>query len=301
MDLKALYQILIETLAGWVESFVAHLPNIVAALLIVTAFGLLSRWAERLVERLIARLTRTEAIVRLCGSMARWGTVLGGVFIALNVLQLDNAVMSLLAGAGVVGLALGFAFQDLAANFIAGVFMGFRKPFQIGDVIETGGHVGNVRKLNMRNTLIETFAGPMVIVPNRLVFESALVNYSYKGVRRVELEVGVTYDADLEQVTRVLRETIEALPFLAPDTRVGTWAFRFGASSIDFKVLYWIRYQGDVGWYEAHHAGVLGIRRAFRENGITIPFPIRTLDLSLAEEQTARLRLTRERDAPGDA
>ena len=129
LDFQALYSLLIETLTGYVEDFVAQLPAMLAALLIVVLFALLARWIARAASRLVGSLSDSEAVVRLCASLARIATLLGGVFIALNVLQLHNAVMSLLAGAGVVGLALGFAFQDLAANLIAGVYLGFRFKF----------------------------------------------------------------------------------------------------------------------------------------------------------------------------
>ncbi|KTF05117.1 Mechanosensitive ion channel MscS domain protein, partial [marine sediment metagenome] len=80
-------------------------------------------------------------------------------------------------------MAIGFAFQDMTENFIAGVAMGIRKPFEIGDVIEAEGVFGNVKEINLRNTLVETFYGQLEVIPNKILFRNILTNYSYLGYR----------------------------------------------------------------------------------------------------------------------
>ena len=139
--------------------------------------------------------------------------------------------------------------------------------------------MGFVETINLRNTIVRTLDGKRVIVPNRMVFENPLINYHSHGKRRVEIPVGVAYDTDLQRATRVAREAVEELGFRAEATEVEVLAEGFGASSIDFLVRYWIPFPG-MDYFDARHEGVLAIRRAFDEHGISIPFPIRTLDLS---------------------
>ncbi len=89
------------------------------------------------------------------------------LFTVLSILQLDKAVVSVLAGAGVVGLALAFAFQDIAANFISGIFISFRKPLHIGDIVKLSDYMGKVEEINLRDTVLKTFQGQLVIIPNK--------------------------------------------------------------------------------------------------------------------------------------
>ncbi len=288
MDIQNLWQLITEKLTGWLETAVAGLPNFVVAVVVVVAFAILAGWASKLTARLADRVSETKAITRLAGTIVKYGVIAVGLVVALGVLGLQKTVFSLLAGAGVVGLAIGFAFQDLAANFIAGIVMGIRKPFEIGDVVQTIDFTGTVKEINLRNTLIETFDGQLVLIPNRKVFENPLTNYSRLGTRRVDLEVGVGYDTNLAEATKVAKRAIESLDFLAPDKSVDVVAKAFGGSSIDFSVRYWIEYPGDISYPAAIHEGVLAIKRAFDEHEIDIPFPIRTLDFSMSKDDAMR-------------
>jgi small conductance mechanosensitive channel len=272
---------------------VAGLPNLVAAVVVMAGFVLLSRATARGVSRLMDRASQTEVIVRLMASLSRAAVLGAGFVIALGVLGLQKTVLSLLAGVGVIGLALGFAFQDMAANLMAGIALGIRRPFDIGDVIRTGDIDGAVKEIALRTTTIQTFTGQLVLIPNRQVFERPLMNFTRLGVRRVDVEVGVAYDSDLEEVATVARHAIEQLPFLAPDRPVDVLAKGFGGSSIDFVVRYWIPDTGDVSFPVAGHRGILALKRAFDAAGIEIPFPIRTLDLAPAAR--AALRAAPER------
>lgn len=299
MDLGHYWSILLEKLTTWTEAAVAGLPNLVIAVAVFAVFVVASRLVAKLVRRVADNVSEAEAIVRLMTAITKYAVIIVGAVVALGILGLQKTVFSILAGAGIIGLAIGFAFQDMAANFIAGIVMGVRKPFDVGDVVHTNGHMGTVKSINLRNTLIETFSGQLVIVPNRDVFENALVNYSIKGLRRVELAVGVAYDTELDTATRVAKEAIGQLDFLADETAVDVFAQEFGGSSIDFTVRYWIAYPGDVGYPAAVHAGVLAIKKAFDEHGIDIPFPIRTLDFSLTEDSAARMVVERKAEEVG--
>lgn len=299
MDLGHYWSILLEKLTTWTEAAVAGLPNLVIAVAVFAVFVVASRLVAKLVRRVADNVSEAEAIVRLMTAITKYAVIIVGAVVALGILGLQKTVFSILAGAGIIGLAIGFAFQDMAANFIAGIVMGVRKPFDVGDVVHTNGHMGTVKSINLRNTLIETFSGQLVIVPNRDVFENALVNYSTKGLRRVELAVGVAYDTELDTAARVAKEAIGQLDFLADETAVDVFAQEFGGSSIDFTVRYWIAYPGDVGYPAAVHAGVLAIKKAFDEHGIDIPFPIRTLDFSLTEDSAARMVVERKAEEVG--
>lgn len=125
-----------------------------------------------------------------------------GFIVAINVMHLDKAVTSVLAGVGIAG----FAFQDITANLLSGVALVIKKdyPFKAGDMIETNGFIGNVQEIDLQSTMIKTFQRPIVIIPNRLIYENSLTNYNFDNTRRVDLDVGVSYSSNLREVKEIV-------------------------------------------------------------------------------------------------
>ena len=273
---------LLGKVEGWVDSLVLLLPNLVVAVLIVVAAAFAARLVRRIVTGVMHRITAhapsATNVVGLLATLAYLIVLLTGLFAALRVVGLDGIVTTLLAGAGIVGLALGFAFQDIASNFIAGVLMAIRNPFVVGQIIETNSHTGVVTDISLRSTIIETFQGQRVILPNAKVFGDAIVNYSATHLRRIDLEVGVGYGDDLEHVERTALRAIEALGGLAAGKPVQLYFTAFGDSSIDFTVRFWVDFAKQTDYLAAQSSAVKAIKKAFDAAGITIPFPIRTLD-----------------------
>ena len=208
-------------------------------------------------------------------------TVILGVIVALWAMHLDGAVASILAGAGVVGLAIGFAFQDLASNLISGMGLALaqQKPFRVGDIIETNGEWAKVTAIHFRTTELETFEGTRVILPNKNVFQEKVINYS-TGTRRVSIDCGVSYGDDLERVREVLIAAIEELSMRDSSKPVQILFDAFGDSSVNFKVRYWVDTDAQ-DFLEAKSEGVLAIKKTLDANDFMIPFPIRTLDFGI--------------------
>jgi small conductance mechanosensitive channel len=278
-------------LSAWQEGLASNLPNAAVALLVIVIFIALGRLAGATVYRAVGRIAPSAALDRLAATMARYAVIAVGIFVALEILGLEKAVTSLLAGAGIAGLAIGIAFQDLAANFIAGVIMSIRRPFEEGDLVQTSEYLGFVRKMNMRNVFVETFEGQMVLVPNRVVFENALVNYSYTGIRRVDFRVPVGFDTDPDRARRVAERAVGELPFLAEDRPVEAFALDFGPRGLELQVRYWLKYPGGHDYFDATHRGVSAVRQALLEDGIRIAYPVRSLDFAAAESQTLNVRV----------
>jgi small conductance mechanosensitive channel len=204
-----------------------------------------------------------------------------GIFVALSILQLDKAVTSLLAGAGIIGLALGFAFQDIAANFVSGVLMAIRRPVRLGDVIESNSYFGSVVNINLRSTIIRTMQGQHVHIPNKDIFNKPIVNYSEEGKRRIDLKCGVSYGDDLEKVKKIVLEAITSIDYLITKDEITFFYKEFGDSSINFEVRYWVNFKKQPDYLAAPSDGVMRIKKAYDENNIMIPFPIRTLDFGI--------------------
>ncbi len=281
MDLNQTFNLLVDKLQGWLDALILALPNLVAAVLIVIGFAFAARLVRRLIVSGMDRVSAYRQVNKLLGTIGYLGVLAAGVFIALGILDLDKTVTSLLAGAGIIGLALGFAFQDIATNFISGILLSIRRPFTEGDIIESNGYLGTVADVNLRSTKLRTFQGPLVIIPNKEIFQNPLTNYSELGRRRVDLRCGVAYGDDLEQARRVALDALEGLDVRDANRPVELFYDEFGDSSINFTARFWIDFRKQTDFLHAQSEAIIRLKRAFDDHGITIPFPIRTLDFGV--------------------
>ncbi len=267
----------------WLESIVVMLPNFFIALIVLVVIHYLSKKLQNVTKKLLNKFIDNQALVNFLGGFTRVAVVLFGALVAIKILNLDDVVFSILAGVGIAGLAIGFAFQDIAANFIAGMALVFRKnyPFRVGDIIETNEHMGAVKEIFLRDTLIQTFQGHTVFIPNKLIFENAVINYSLLGRRRIDLGVGISYGDDLEKVRAVTIGAVKDLDQRIKDQDIELFYSEFGNSSINFYIRFWVPFAKQTDFLKAQSDAIVGIKKAYDKNDITIPFPIRTLDFGI--------------------
>ena len=270
-----------EKLGGWFDVVISHIPNFIVAVIIAILFSFIARLAGKGMKNVLRRSLDSTQIADLMASIFKVIVLSVGVFIALDFMGLKSTVTSLLAGAGIVGLAIGFAFQDMTENLIAGIAMGIRKPFKAGDVIETDNVFGSVHSINLRNTLIESFYGQLILVPNKILFRNVLRNYSTLGVRRIEVPVGISYADDIEKASEVIVDKINQFDFVILKNETAVYAEGFGDSSINLLVWFWIKYPGEPDFMTVRHKGVVAVKQALDAADISIPFPIRTLDFGI--------------------
>ncbi|MEL7061423.1 MAG: mechanosensitive ion channel family protein [Acidobacteriota bacterium] len=289
-----------DKLQSWLETLIQLLPNLVVALVVVVVFWLLSRAARGLTRRALAGVSDHRAVANLFTSIVGAVVLAVGVFIGLKVLTLDGVVTSLLAGAGVIGLALGFAFQDIAANFMSGILMSIRRPLAVGEFVETNGFTGTVEDINMRSTHLRSVTGQVVILPNKEIFENPIVNFTRGGSRRVDLDVGVSYGDDLALAKSVAREVAESLESRDTSRQVDVFYYEMGGSSINLRLRFWIAETGQLAYYEAMSEAIERVKSAFDAAELTIPFPIRTLDFGIhgGERLDAMLAASRRTEDP---
>lgn len=268
-----------DKIEGWMMGAIRALPNLVVAILILVGVYYVARFVRDLIFRLLSRVSEYNTVNRLLSTMAFVGLILVGLLVALSVLNLSTAVMTILGAAGILGLAIGFAAQDSVSNLISGVMISVRRPLREGDLVDTNDTFGVVDQLNLRATVVRTPTGQLVFVPNSDVFQNRLTNYSRSGQRRVDLACGVSYGDDLEKAKRVALEAIEGLEKRVQGRDVELFYNEFGGSSINFTLRFWIDFsRSQADFLAAQSDAIMALKRAFDENDITIPFPIRTLD-----------------------
>lgn len=281
MDLTRAYHIILQKLQLWLRGFIALLPNIIIAAIVVTIGILLAKYAKKLIRKIMGRLSTHQALINLTASFVSIAVGATAIFIALSILKLDKAVTTLLAGAGVAGLALAFAFQDIAANFMSGIFLSLRRPIAIGDIIKVKDQMGIVESISLRDTVIRTFQGHLVIIPNKDVFQNAIENYSRYQKRRIDLQIGVSYAEDLEAVKELTLKTVDGLEGLDGSEKSTLIYTGFGDSTINFTLRIWTDQikQGD--FLEVTSQAIMRLKKAYDKAGISLPFPIRTLDFGI--------------------
>ena len=282
MDINASVDLVKNKVAEWIETIIQMLPNFVVAVVVLVLFYFIAKLVRKLVSKVAYKVSSSDAVNNLISNITYIFVIALGLFVALGVLQLDKTVTSLLAGVGIIGLALGFAFQDTAANFVSGVIIAFRKPYNVGDVIQSGDFFGKVYRINLRTTDIQLFQGPIVLIPNKDVFQNPVTNFTVYGKRRIDLAVGVSYGDDLEKVKKVTIDAVKEVENLDPSENVTLFYDEFGSSSINFNVRFWVKYSNKHSDYlQVKSDAIMKIKSAYDANDIMIPFPIRTLDFGI--------------------
>ena len=279
------YDEIVNKVKTWVISAFSMMPNIVGAFIVIFLFFFIAKYVRTFMQKYLGRVSDKVTLNRLFASVTYMIIVLVGAFAALSILHLDTTVTSLLAGAGIVGLALSFAFQDLATNFISGIFLAFKSPFQIGDVVETAGFRGTVEKVDLRISAIRTFNGQIVYLPNKEIFQNPIINYTELGKRRVDISVGVSYGDDLQKAEDITKEVIKKLDYVLLYDGIHLFYQEFGDSSINFVVMFWVKFYKEYDYLKCKSEAIKVIKTAFDQNNITIPFPIRTLDFGIVGGQ----------------
>ncbi len=269
---------LVDKLQGWVGIIIKSIPNLILAIFVLSAAYFLAKYTRKLVLKLIEKRVSQISIALVISKIAAVVVVVTGLFLALGILNLGKMLTSLLAGAGVAGLAIGLALQGTLSNTFAGVVISFRERIQIGNWIETNGYSGEVVDVNLKEFVLKEADNNMVIIPNKTVLENPLKNYSLTTKMRVSLECGVGYDSDLEAVKQLTKETISSVFTQVEEEKdVEFYYTEFGDSSINFLCRFWIDAESMLEKLKAKTTAIIEIKKAYDKAGINIPFPIRTL------------------------
>lgn len=268
MNLENALPIIIKKLEKWERKLIEMLPNFVLAGLLLVVFFFIAKILRGLIYKLVFKISKSESISGLFAGVFQAAALIVGLTMALNVLNLEKTVSSLLAGVGIIGLALGFAFQDLTANFISGVFMSVKRPFEVGDKIETNSFTGTVYQMQLRSTTILTTAGLHVVLPNKDIFQKPIINYSRANERRVEIDLFVSNTFDLSQTEGLVRKALEKLDTRKPISDVDFYYTAVDDVKVKFTVSFHIDNAEPKGYFESRHKAIVAIYKAYAEKGM---------------------------------
>ena len=233
---------------------------------------------REIVPRLKLRPGAGYAVV----TFTRWTMILVGTTLALAALGIDMAKVTLLAGA--IGVGIGFGLQNVVNNFVSGLILIVERPVGVGDLIEMGSLTGEVKRIGIRSSTVRTAQGAEVIVPNGELLSKEVVNWTRSDrQRRYDIDVGVAYGSEPEQVMRLLVEAARDVPEIMADPAPRALFKGFGDSSLDFRLLAWVQ-TVDVG-LQAQNALRVAILQKLDAAGIAIPFPQRDVHVFSADDR----------------
>jgi small-conductance mechanosensitive channel len=263
-------------LQALVEEVLRFIPKLIAALVTFGASLLVSVIAARWVRRTASASIDDEETVILLSRLTRWAVIAAGTVLALD--QVDFDVTGFVAGLGIAGLTIGFALQDITRNFIAGLILLVRQPFEIGDAVEAADHSGTVLSVTTRDTVLKTWDGETVILPNLEVFSKPIINYSALPHRRRTVRIGLGYEEDVEWASEVFLAALGSVDGVLAEPAPTVHAMDLGDSALGLDARFWVN-QETHGLFDVHSSVVRTIKVVSEREGIELPYPIQTVRL----------------------
>lgn len=261
---------ILERLDAWVDGAVRLLPNIVTALIVLAIFWVIG-WLVKRTFIKWAKARGRDNLATVFGSFLRYLTLGLGVLLAATIVVPSLKPGDLIAGMGVGSVAIGFAFKDILQNWLAGMLLLFRQPFEIGDQIVAQGYEGTVERIETRATVIRTYDGRQVLIPNSEVYTNAVLVSTAFEKRRSQYDVGIGYGDDLDKGISTVLAAVKSVDGVVADPKPEVIV----SSLADFSVLLRARW-----WTESTRADVvhvqsdvlIAIKKALDEEGIDMPY-----------------------------
>ena len=242
--------------------------NIAMAIVIYVLGRMVVGFILSIFRRVMAKSKYDAMLVDFLESII--GTILMLFVIVASLNQLGVDTTSLVAILGAAGLAIGLSLQDSLKNFAAGVMLLVFKPFKSGDFIEAGGTMGSVNKIGIFTTTMTTPDNKEIIVPNGGIYGGNITNFSAKETRRVDMVVGIGYDADLRKAKQILQEMVASDDRILQDPAPQVAVSELADSSVNFVVRPWVK-SSDFWAVKFDFTEAVKVR--FDQEGISIPFP----------------------------
>lgn len=271
---------LITTIIGSIKELIASgvkvVPAILTGLILIFLTRYAAQFARNFVGNISQRTTKSKSLQLLFVKTAHIAVWIVGVVLACVIAFPGLKLGDIIATLGLGSVAIGFAFQDIFKNFLAGVLLLLQQPFRIGDQIIIDDYEGTVEQIDIRTTKIRTYQGERIIVPNSNVFTSAVQVRTAFDSRRTDLGVGVDYNTSLTEARDILSETVTGVEGVLSNPKPEIDVVNFGDSSIDFIVRYWTKpTQKEVRTIQTQC--IFAIKKSLDKANISIPYPIRTL------------------------
>ncbi len=262
---------------------------VVFALIVWFSF-VLARWVQVLLqEDVFSRVRTSRGVPYAVSNLARYSVICLGLLVGLSAAGVEVTKLAVVAGG--LGVGIGFGLQNIVNNFVSGLILLFERPIDVGDTIELSDTSGTMKRIGIRASVIRTFDGAEVIVPNGMLISDKVTNWTLSDRRRrVDLNVGVEYGTPAQRVIDLLVDVAKANPKVIRDPEPVAFFMNFGDSSLDFKLRAWFDADSSTNTYTIHSEIAVAVQQALEDAGIGVPFPQRDLRLISVPDNTASER-----------
>ncbi|WP_370301250.1 mechanosensitive ion channel domain-containing protein [Qipengyuania flava] len=262
----------ITSLAERWSNFVRMLPLIAAALGVWLAIAFIGYLIAGL-GRVWNRLAPNGFLAELVASAIRFGFTIIGLVIALDMIGATALLGAVLGGAGLIGIALGFAMRDTIENYVASLLLSLRQPFRANDWVQIDTYEGRVIRLTSRATVLMTLDGNHLRIPNGQVFKAVILNFTRNPQRRFHFDLGVDADDDARAARQLGRDTMARLDFVLADPPPEARIIEVGDSNVVIRFLGWVD-QRETDWWKAQSEAIPAVKTALEDAGFGLPEPI---------------------------
>ncbi|MDA8478278.1 small-conductance mechanosensitive channel MscS [Citrobacter sp. Awk 4] len=260
----------------------SYAVNIVAAIAIIIVGMIVARIVSNTVNRLMVARQIDSTVADFLSALVRYGIIAFTLIAALGRVGVQTA--SVIAVLGAAGLAVGLALQGSLSNLAAGVLLVMFRPFRAGEYVDLGGVAGTVLNVQIFSTTLRSVDGKIVVIPNGKIIAGNIINFSREPVRRNEFMISVTYDADIDQVKKILTDIIQSEDRILKDREMTVRLNELGASSINFVVRVW---SNSSDLQEVYWDVLERIKREFDAQGIRFPSPKMDVNFKRVKESVA--------------
>ena len=284
----------LERIDSWLDGFVKLLPNLVVALIFAVIAWFFAKWIGGLINRSASSRDR-DNLGAVLGSFARWAVFLFGALIALTIVVPTLSPGDLIAGLGVSSVAIGFAFKDILQNWLAGLLILFRQPFEIGDQIKVDNFEGTVERIESRATLLKTYDGQRVVIPNSDIYTNSVVVRTAFTHSRSQYDVGIGYGDDIDEAREAMLAAMSGVEGIQSDPGPEAIVWGLDESWVTIRARWWT--ESDRANVVRTSANVLtAIKKAMDAKGIDMPYQTH---VHLFHDQTEETDGTRARQREG--
>ena len=271
----------LERLDNWLDGAVRLLPNMVVALIILAVFVGLGLLARRLIRNHLDKRQRGN-LGEVLGGFVKWVVFVVGFLLAATIVIPTLKPGDLIAGLGISSVAIGFAFKDILQNWLAGLLILLRQPFEVHDQIEVNGHEGTVERIETRATLIRTYDGQRIVVPNSDIYTNAVLVKTAYDKRRSQYDIGIGYGDNIDQACDVIRETLAGVPGIEPEPPPEALPWDLAASWVTIRARWWTdSRRSDIT--RVRSSVIKALKLALDDAGIDMPYEVQ---VQLFHDQT---------------
>lgn len=268
--------VLIDSLQQVLADFIMFVPRLIVALIVFVATLLLSRPVTRAVKQTALKHIDNDEMVSVLSSIIRWSVISTGLLVALDQVNFD--ITGFIAGLGIAGITVGFALQDIARNFVAGLLLFARRPFQVGSAVKIGGFSGVVQEIATRDTMLRTWDGEQVIISNSSILENPITNYSALSLRRRTVIIGLGYGQNAQEAMDLFAEAMRQIPGVQGEPAPSVCAEALDDSTMRLAARFWIDTKEN-NLVKVHSDVVVALSLAAEQSGIELPYPIQNIQL----------------------